>query len=68
MNWRPCTLGHMVDLVPCYSLEEVLERGERGESDISLLPVENSIEGTVGRTLICLSQLKSRYQQKFPFQ
>ena len=35
--------GHMVDLVPCYSLEEVLERGERGESDI-FLPVENSIE------------------------
>ena len=48
----------MVDLVPCYSLEEVLERGERGQSDISLLPVENSIEGTVGRTLDLLVSAK----------
>ena len=52
--------GHMVDLVPCYSLEEVLERGERGESDISLLPVENSIEGTVGRTLDLLVTAKAQ--------
>ena len=50
--------GHMVDLVPCYSLEEVLEKGERGQSDISLLPVENSIEGTVGRTLDLLVSAK----------
>ena len=31
---------------------------ERGQSDISLLPVENSIEGTVGRTLDLLVSAK----------
>tara|TARA_B100000575_G_scaffold294541_2_gene311337 strand:- start:7108 stop:8226 length:1119 start_codon:yes stop_codon:yes gene_type:complete len=43
--------GHMVEFVPCYSLEEVLDKSESGDTDISVLPVENSIEGTVGRTL-----------------
>ena len=43
--------GHRVELVPCSSLEEVLETTEKSLTDIALLPVENSIEGTVGRTL-----------------
>ncbi len=43
--------GHQVVFVPFDSLEEVMAAGEKNECDISLLPVENSIEGTVGRTL-----------------
>jgi chorismate mutase/prephenate dehydratase len=43
--------GHQVDLIPFDSLEEVMDAGEKEICDISLLPVENSIEGTVGRTL-----------------
>ena len=43
--------GHQVVFVPFDSLEEVMAAGEKEECDISLLPVENSIEGTVGRTL-----------------
>ncbi len=43
--------GHQVLLVPFDSLEETLLAAEGESCDIALLPVENSIEGTVGRTL-----------------
>ena len=45
------SFGHQVVFVPFDFLEEVMAAGEKEECDISLLPVENSIEGTVGRTL-----------------
>ena len=58
--------GHMVDLIPCYSLEEVLERGE---SQIFLCcQLRILLRALLDAPLICLSQLKSRYQRKFPFQ
>jgi len=43
--------GHRVEGLPCPSLDEALAAAERGDADAALLPVENSIEGTVGRTL-----------------
>ena len=43
--------GHRVDLVPCATLEEAMREAETGSVDCALLPVENSTEGTVGRTL-----------------
>jgi chorismate mutase/prephenate dehydratase len=43
--------GHQVEMLPCQSLDEALRKAETGLADIALLPVENSIEGTVGRTL-----------------
>lgn len=43
--------GHRVDGMPCASLDEAVALAERGDADAALLPVENSIEGTVGRTL-----------------
>ncbi len=43
--------GHRIELFPCASLDEALHMAEKGSVDVALLPVENSIEGTVGRTL-----------------
>ena len=43
--------GHRVELVPCTTLEEAIREAEVGAVDCALLPVENSTEGTVGRTL-----------------
>ncbi|MFZ9314544.1 MAG: prephenate dehydratase [Burkholderiaceae bacterium] len=43
--------GHRVEGLACASLDEALRMAETGLADIALLPVENSIEGTVGRTL-----------------
>jgi chorismate mutase/prephenate dehydratase len=43
--------GHRAAYFPCASLDEALAMAEKGLVDVALLPVENSIEGTVGRTL-----------------
>jgi chorismate mutase / prephenate dehydratase len=43
--------GHRVQMVPCSTLEEAIREAEAGSVDCALLPVENSTEGTVGRTL-----------------
>ena len=43
--------GHRVEGLACASLDEALRMAETGLADVALLPVENSIEGTVGRTL-----------------
>jgi len=43
--------GHRVDLVPCVTLDEAAREAEAGSVDCAVLPVENSTEGTVGRTL-----------------
>ena len=59
--------GHMVDLVPCDSLEEVLERG-KGVSQIFLYcQLRILLRALLDAPLICLSQLRSRYQRKFLF-
>ncbi len=43
--------GHQVLLHPYSTLEEVVRMAEIGKTDIALIPVENSTEGTVGRSL-----------------
>jgi len=43
--------GHRVELVPCTTFDEAIREAEAGSVDVALLPVENSTEGTIGRTL-----------------
>jgi chorismate mutase/prephenate dehydratase len=43
--------GHQVEMVPCTTMDEAIREAEAGAVDCALLPVENSTEGTVGRTL-----------------
>ena len=43
--------GHRVDMMPCTTLDEAIREAEAGNVDCALLPVENSTEGTIGRTL-----------------
>lgn len=52
--------GHRVEGLPCSSLDEALALAEKGDADAALLPVENSIEGTVGRTLDLFLQTNLR--------
>ena len=47
-----------IETVPCNSFEDVLELTENGESDYSILPVENSIEGTVGQSIDAITHTK----------
>ena len=48
--------GHRVEMHPCATLDEALAMAEKGSVDVAVLPVENSTEGTVGRTLDLLLQ------------
>lgn len=43
--------GTSVDLVPCPSFEEVFRAAEAGTADFGVVPVENSTEGAVNRSL-----------------
>src|SRR5688500_4306775 len=43
--------GVMAALVPCESIDDVVRAAERGSSDAAIVPIENSIEGSVNRTL-----------------
>lgn len=43
--------GHQVEMVPCTTLDEAAREAEAGSVDCALLPVENSTEGTIGKTL-----------------
>ncbi|HJU23424.1 MAG TPA: prephenate dehydratase [Casimicrobiaceae bacterium] len=43
--------GTFVDAVPCATIDEIFRAGEGGRADYAVAPVENSTEGTVGRTL-----------------
>lgn len=47
--------GHRVEVIACASLDEAVRMAETGGVDAALLPIENSIEGTVGRTLDLLA-------------
>ncbi|MGC2458522.1 MAG: prephenate dehydratase [Gallionellaceae bacterium] len=42
--------------VPCASIDEVFREVESGDSNYGVVPVENSTEGTIGRTLDLLLQ------------
>jgi chorismate mutase/prephenate dehydratase len=43
--------GHSVDGVPLASIDEVFRQAETGAAQYAVVPVENSTEGAVGRTL-----------------
>jgi len=43
--------GHSVDTVPCASIDEVFRAAEAGTVDFGVVPVENSSEGAVNRSL-----------------
>ncbi len=40
-----------VELLPQLSIEEVFRSVEEGDSDYDVVPIENSIEGSVGKTI-----------------
>lgn len=43
--------GHFVAPIPCSSFDEIFRQVEVGEADVGMVPVENSTEGAVNRTL-----------------
>jgi chorismate mutase/prephenate dehydratase len=52
--------GHMVDGVALASIDEVFRQAETGAAQFAVVPVENSTEGAVGRTLDLLLQTPLR--------
>ena len=48
--------GALVDGVPEATIDEVFRAAESGRADYAVVPVENSTEGAVGRTLDCMCQ------------
>jgi chorismate mutase/prephenate dehydratase len=48
--------GDFVDGVPYASIDEVFRAAESGQVDYAVVPVENSTEGAVGRTLDLIAQ------------
>jgi chorismate mutase/prephenate dehydratase len=48
--------GRAVEGVPCASIDEVFRAAEAGTADFGVVPVENSSEGAVNRTLDLLLQ------------
>ena len=51
--------GSFVDAVPLATIDEIFRAVESGQCDYAVVPVENSTEGAVGRTLdlMCLTDL-----------
>ncbi len=43
--------GKEINTIPCNSFEDALKITENGENEYAVLPVENSIEGTVGQSI-----------------
>ena len=52
--------GGMVPLTPCASIDDVFRRAETGAVGYAVVPVENSTEGAVGRTLDLLLATPAR--------
>jgi chorismate mutase/prephenate dehydratase len=48
--------GDAVAAEPCASIDEVFRAAEAGRTDYAIVPVENSTEGAVGRTLDLMCQ------------
>lgn len=44
-------LGHSADLKPCNSLKEVFQTVENHEAELGIIPLENSLQGSVGQSL-----------------
>lgn len=43
--------GHFITAVPCDNFDEIFRLVEVGEADVGMVPVENSTEGAINRTL-----------------
>jgi chorismate mutase/prephenate dehydratase len=43
--------GRAIEAIPLASIDEVFRRAEAGDAEFAVVPVENSTEGAVGRTL-----------------
>jgi chorismate mutase / prephenate dehydratase len=43
--------GHAIQTLPCVSIDEVFRATEAGTADFGVVPIENSTEGAVNRTL-----------------
>ncbi|MBI2318484.1 MAG: prephenate dehydratase [Betaproteobacteria bacterium] len=52
--------GSAVDAVACASIDEVFRQAEAGGAGFAIVPVENSTEGSIGRTLDLLLQTPLR--------
>jgi len=48
--------GQFVDAIPCATIDDVFRAVESGQTDYAIVPVENSTEGAVGRTLDLMCQ------------
>ena len=48
--------GQSVDMQPCATIDDVFRAAETGQTDHAVVPVENSTEGAVGRTLDLMFQ------------
>ncbi len=48
--------GQFVDALPYASIDEVFRAAEAGQADYAVVPVENSTEGAIGRTLDLVAQ------------
>lgn len=48
--------GHAVECEPCVSIDEVFRATEAGTADFGVVPIENSTEGSINRTLDLLLQ------------
>jgi chorismate mutase/prephenate dehydratase len=48
--------GHGVEALPCASIDEVFRAAEAGTADFGVVPVENSSEGAINRTLDLMLQ------------
>ena len=48
--------GTAVEVLPCASIDEVFRATEAGTAEFGVVPVENSTEGAIGRTLDLLLQ------------
>ncbi|WP_295760530.1 prephenate dehydratase [Undibacterium sp.] len=48
--------GHAIQALPCVSIDEVFRATEAGTADFGVVPIENSSEGAINRTLDLLLQ------------
>jgi len=48
--------SEVIESIPCNTFDDALKNTEDGNSDYSILPVENSIEGTVGQSIDAITQ------------
>jgi len=48
--------GQFIEAVPCATIDDVFHSAESGQADHAVVPVENSSEGAIGRTLDLMCQ------------